>query len=611
MQPFFITILCVWLSLCLYAQQTADSLQVVDIETITIKEAKALINSFSDNDTLTSNAISITNSLQQQSNFYVNTSSPNGLASLSLNGTAAKSIPVVWQNHNLNSIMNGIMDVQLLDNFLFNSIEIKYADSFEQAGWGGNAATVSVKDLVSSPIHIQHQLGSFGKQKIGLAYNWHHKKIQNNTKVFYMKAANDFPILQPQLNKEKQNNNAIKDWGILNNTAFTISKNHHFNINLWWQNTEREIASPLFTSNNNSTQVDSTFRLNLGWQYKPLNLKASVAYFNELNAYYNPQINIIGIHKTTAIKSYVTHHKKINKAFILSNSISYNWYQATSTNFEGKRFRKNVILKSILLYQLKNLPLKLKADVVVDFTDDKLLPIRPGVYAIYKLNSKFEIASQLSRHYSLPTFNDLYWSPGGNNELKPESGYLANLHFTYNNKNQLLKLSLFNSSINNEIVWLPGIAYWSPENVNKLQSKGFGLKAQQMFTITNKSKLNIIFNYNYLDAKDVNSNSESNLQLIYRPKHKASIGLTYYLAQHLQFNYSHQITSKRFTTVDNSNFVPAFNTTNISINYKIKIDKANLNIEATLLNAYNTYYEVTANRPMPGTHFLITTNLNF
>jgi len=611
MKSILVTILFLWLSLYFYAQSKTDSLQVVSLEEVTISDNTNLLKSFNAADTINANSIDVANSLQQQSNFYVNTSSPNGLATLSLNGIAAKSIPIIWQNHNLNSVMNGITDLNLLDNFLFNQLEVRYADSFEQAGWGGSAATVELRDQHNSTVQMQHQLGSFGKQKIGLAYNQQYQNVKNTAKFFYTKADNDFIIFHPQANKQKQTNNAIKAWGILNNTNFALNNKHIFDVNLWWQNTNREIATALFASNNKSSQIDSTFRINLAWQYEPLKLKASVAYFNELNAYNNPQLSIKGIHKTTALKGYVAHHKKINNVFILNNSISYNYFRANSTNFESDEIRNSVLLKSVLLYQFIKIPLKLKADVVLDFTDNQLLPVRPGIYALYNFNSYLKIGAQLSRHYNLPTFNDLYWVPGGNANLLPENGYVSNLHFTYNNENKLFKFSLISNSVNNEIVWLPGLAYWSPENINQLRSKGFSVKAKQLFSINTQNKIAATFNYNYLEAKNIEDNNERNFQLIYRPKHKASINFTYHIKEKIQLNYSHQITSKRFTTTDNINSVPSFNTANFSANYKVKINKAKLHIEASVLNIFNTYYEITANRPMPGTHFLITTNLNF
>jgi len=586
--------------------------QEVDLKTLTIYANKFLQKNFNYADTITVSTVGLANSLEQQSNVYINTSSPDGLAALSLNGAAAKSIPVMWQNHNLNSVMNGIIDVNLLDGFLFNQLEINYADSFEQAGWGGNAATLNVKNFWYAPIHIQHQFGSFGKQKIGFAYKFNFKNIYNYTKAFYLKANNNFPVLHPQLKKPKQSNNAIKSWGVLHNTSFYLRHNQDFDINIWWQNTEREIASPLFTSNNNSSQIDSTFRVTLDWKYQPLNLKASIAYFNELNAYYNPKIGVTGVHKTIALKSYIIHHLKINDGLRLSNSISYNNYKATSTNFETTKFRNSLFFKSVLTYQLNAIPLNLKADFVVDFTDKELLPVRPGIYATYKHNEKIKIGAQLSRHYSLPTFNDLYWAPGGNNTLLPENGYITNLHFTYGNNLQLIKLNLFNNTINNQIVWLPSNSnIWSPENINKLRGYGCNATAKQNFTLNEINNLDVSFNYTYNVAQNIDDNFATNLQLIYRPKHKAGINLNYNYNNQVNLNYSHQITGKRFITTDNLNSVPAFNTANFSIKYLTGIDKAQLSIEASAQNIFNTYYEVVANRPMPGTHFLITTNLYF
>ena len=81
-----------------------------------------------------------------------------------------------------------------------------------------------------------------------------------------------------------------------------------------------------------------------------------------------------------------------------------------------------------------------------------------------------------SSHFRNPTFNDLYWIPGGNSNLMPEFG---------NNINSNLKILLpyigsfnfylFNSKTENMIQWLPIQTYWKASNINKVKPQDIAI----------------------------------------------------------------------------------------------------------------------------------------
>ena len=40
-----------------------------------------------------------------------------------------------------------------------------------------------------------------------------------------------------------------------------------------------------------------------------------------------------------------------------------------------------------------------------------------------KFNNNYTLSFNTSKNFRIPTFNDLYWQPGGNINLKPENSY--------------------------------------------------------------------------------------------------------------------------------------------------------------------------------------------
>ena len=71
------------------------------------------------------------------------------------------------------------------------------------------------------------------------------------------------------------------------------------------------------------------------------------------------------------------------------------------------------------------------------------------------------IKASYSRNSKIPSLNDMFWSPGGNPDLKNETGYLSEvtiemagiLKGSFSIKNDL---TFFRNNLNNVIQWRPG-----------------------------------------------------------------------------------------------------------------------------------------------------------
>ncbi len=90
-------------------------------------------------------------------------------------------------------------------------------------------------------------------------------------------------------------------------------------------------------------------------------------------------------------------------------------------------------------------------------------------------NLNFSLRGSYNEHFG--SLSDLYYSPGGNPDLKPEKGFTLELGGQYQNSSLRATVNLYGSLIDDWIIWLPTFAqYWSPTNLKQVLS--LGMEAQ-------------------------------------------------------------------------------------------------------------------------------------
>jgi iron complex outermembrane receptor protein len=121
--------------------------------------------------------------------------------------------------------------------------------------------------------------------------------------------------------------------------------------------------------------------------------------------------------------------------------------------------------------------------------------------------------------------------------------------------------------------------------------------------------------YDYCRSAPVASNvpNDASLykQVMYVPIHQA-LGKAEFSYQTWTLGYRHRYTGYRFTTADESDFLPSFQLGEFSLEksfYSRRKWKEKAVIRLDVLNLYNTYFETIALRPQPGRHFRLTLEL--
>ena len=527
---------------------------------------------------------SIGDLLNQYSPALVKNYGPGALSSVSMRGGSAYHTTVLWKEFSLANPMNGVMDFNLLPTFLFEDISIQYGASTSL--WGSGA--------ISGVIHLNdnNKYVSRNSIRVGTRYSnasgWINfidgkfaiKKFSSSLKLFISNEKNAYPFHQDGELK-KQVHAESKGSGIIAENTYSINATTAINFNFWYQYANRNIAPVLTEAVSDAVQRDENYRYNITFTKD-----GNKGYFAFRNAYFNESLHYND-------SSLIQPSNSLCKTFISEAEYSYainnnHTFQAgvnfTKINAATAEYLKEeeVIRESIYLsyrFQYKNF--KFSTSARKEFNEYKQPPLSYSLGMNYGLNKWIKLLGSYSTVYRNPQVNDLYWQPGGNINLLPETGYsyegtldlniLQLATKIHNDTNAIsIQLTAYNKNINNWIAWTPHGILWTPSNIKFVHSYGsetaFIYKKQfRKFGL----RLSAFYGYTVSEttSSEIANDASVGKQLIYVPYHKAGGSITsYYKKSILSVNYT--FTGIRFTNTDNTDYLESFGITNLQFDQR-------------------------------------------
>jgi vitamin B12 transporter len=136
----------------------------------------------------------------------------------------------------------------------------------------------------------------------------------------------------------------------------------------------------------------------------------------------------------------------------------------------------------------------------------------------YRLTSSDLLSLNFAQGFKAPSFNDLYYPFGGNDELESETSDNIELIYKSQFDNASFVATLYSAEIDNLIQWNPGPNGWTPMNVG--QAKMLGGEARLS---VKQQDFEHNLSLSYVDAEDASDGS----QLIRRAKQRFNYDLTF------------------------------------------------------------------------------------
>jgi iron complex outermembrane receptor protein len=611
-------------------------------------------------------ALSIADVLTFNSSIFVKNYGRATLSTVAFRGTSASHTQVSWNGMKINNPMLGMTDFSMIPSYFIDDASLLHGTSSVNETGGGLGGSVKLSTVPASAdgfgLQYIQGVGSFKTFDEFLRLTYGNAKWQVSTRAVLSSSANDFKyrnhdkkeniydenmnIIEQYYPVETNKSGAFRDFHLLQEVYYNTLKGDRFGLNAWYINSNREL--PLLTTDySNDTEFDNrqreqTFRGIITWDHlrSDWKLSAKGGYIYTWMAYdYKRDVgNGIMADMTRSRSTINTFYGQaegeyyIGKKWMFTASLSAHQHFVTSKD-------KNIIRqdgdKAIVGYQKGRIELsgaisakwkpieRMGISLVLrdEMYGTTFTPIIPALFIDGVICKKGNIVAKasVSRNYRFPSLNDLYFLPGGNPDLKNESGWSYDAGFSFSaGKEGVFTISgsatWFDSYIHDWIIWLPTTkGFFSPKNIKDVHAYGVEIDGKLDWIFAREWKLDIGATFSWTPS--INNGEPVSIadqsvgkQLPYVPEYSSSINGRI-AWRGWAFTYKWCYYSERYTMSSNdislTGKLPTYFMSNIVLEKNLNFKWADLSLKGAVNNLFNEEYLSVLSRPMPGINFEI------
>lgn len=670
MKKYCVILIFLLLPSLVLAQNKKTKRRVIPIREVTVygvrpmKEIGAQITKF-DSLALKENiALSMADVLSFNSAIFVKNYGRATLSTVAFRGTSPSHTQVSWNGMKINNPMLGMTDFSTIPSYFIDDASLLHGTSSVNETGGGLGGSVKLSTTPANAegfgMQFVQGIGSFKTFDEFLRLTYGNDNWQTSTRVVYSTSPNDYKyrnhdkkeniydenmnIIDQYYPIERNRSGSFKDFHFLQEVYYNTNKGDRFGFNAWYINSNRELAM-LTVDHGEDTDFDNrqreeTFRSVISWDHLRSNWKlgAKAGYIHTWLAYdYKRDLGNGIMAEMTRSRSRVnTFYGQAESEYYISNKWLFTASLTAHQHFVESR-DKNIIKQdggnAIVGYRKARTELtgavsakwrptdRLGLSVVLreEMFGDKWTPLIPAFFIDGVISKKANLVAKasISRNYRFPTLNDLYFLPGGNPDLRKESGwsYDAGLSFAVG-KAGVYSLSgsatWFESFIKDWIIWLPTTkGFFSPDNIKDVHAYGVELKTDLDLALTQELTLGLNGTFSWtpsINKGEPRTPADQSVgkQLPYVPKYSSTV--TGRLSwRKWSFLYKWCYYSERFTMSSNdislTGKLPPYFMSNISIEKGLSFKWADISLKGAINNLFNEEYLSVLSRPMPGINF--------
>lgn len=607
--------------------QSLDN-DTVKIDEVVIKSLKGTLTPGYKRTTIDSSVLksynlgTVADIMSESSSVFIKSYGAGGTATPSFRGTGATNTQVNWNGIRIDHPMLGQSDLSLLPSGMIDDLYVYFGGASMMLNSGASGGIISVETKPvwrkGTNITLNSGMGSFQNYSGFVSVRSGSLNFQSVTRAFIQSSENNFKYLDKV-------SSSIPFYDIRKNSQFTQNgflqelyykkSGYVFSARLWYQNAARNLPASILAqqSGANENQSDESIRALLNYinNTNDISYNISGAWMRNRLNYHNRLASIDSRNLSDIILMKAVAARKIGNKARMELVLNEEYNIIESNNYNANSGRNTASFALSIQSQVSG---KLNGSVLLReiLHGDKLLvpDFSSGLQLKLSDSKNYFLKANFSRTSRLPGMNDLFWSPGGNSNLKNEYSYISELNYEMqDNLSSAVvlnyNLSVFRNSINDMIKWQPSeeFSFWTVDNIKKVNSSG----AETSFSLNynlNGLTANLNTGYSYTRATEVGSEVTDKRQLIYTPVNQAnaSIRIKYGM---IYATWRSNITGKRYTTADNSKFLPAFFVNNFSAGIKYDTKWGVMDVNCEILNLLNVDYETIAYYPLPGRTYMI------
>ena len=604
-------------------------------------------------------ALSIADVLTFNSPIFVKQYGRATLSTVSFRGTGPSHTQVTWNGMRINNPMLGMTDFSMIPSYFIDDASLLHGTSSVNETGGGLGGLVRLStapaDIRGFGLQYIQGIGMFRTFDEFLRLEWGDEHWQVSTRAVYQSSANDFKyrnrdkkenIYDDEMNivgsyypTERNKSGAFDDVHVLQEFYYDTRRGDRFGLNAWYINSNREL--PLLTTDYaddkqfENRQREHTLRSVLSWDHYRSDWKfaAKAGYIHTWMAYDYRKDPGSGI-----MNSITRSRNKVDTFYGQADgeyTPNGNWFFTAGISAHQhlvESIDKDIILqqggKDIVGYDKGRI--ELSASVSAKWRPTERLGLSavlreemygtkwatvPAFFADCQLSKRGNIVAKasVSRNHRFPTLNDLYFLPGGNPDLRSESGfsYEAGLSFAVGKENVYSlsgSASWYDQHIDDWILWLSTPkGFFSPRNIKQVHA--YGVEMQASLAVIPARDWKLTMNGTFSWSPSINegepispADQSVGKQLPYEPEFSATVtGRLTWRSWGLLYQFCYY--SERYTMSSNditlSGRLTPYLMNNLSLDKAFALKWADLTLKGTVNNLFNEEYLSVTARPMP------------
>lgn len=564
--------------------------------------------------------------LAAQSPVFIKFYGAGSLASSAFRGMSSTHTQVYWNGLLLNSPMLGQLDFSLIPMAATDHVEILYGAAALRMGNGGLGGGIHLENKPCFDEKVfQGQVrlltASFGTYKGSFQSTVRYKKILWQQKYFLRQADNNFSF---RFNGQdmRQQNAFLRQVGSIQELYYRPDKRQTWALRVWQQQGFRQLPASILVGKSTEKQDDRSLKIHLEHQYRsPYKLnyqhKTWLAYTSDRLVYQNPAQDQKSSNAVHAAQGQTLHSLDFSDAFSLRASFALAHEQVQSSAYAQTQTRPQVHTEAHGRWGSLEWSAVIRQEHIRSHEAMYRMPTTGALGCFITILqqdlSRLNLQMQVAQNARYPTLNDRFWPISGNEELLPERSQGAEVQIDYKKymakKTQKpileVQITAYNNRVEDWIQWLPTVSgYWKPQNLRQVAARGLEANIKNSINFTEKHALKISVLYSLNSSINTAAYTQNDKavgkQLIYTPLHNIKARIDYLILEKWHFNLQAQYYSRRYTTSDNSSYLPAYILFDTNASYQIS---KHLKINTTIDNILNFQYQSIAFFPMHGRRF--------
>lgn len=530
-----------------------------------------------------------------------------GIATISLDGGPSRHAKVTLDGFDLTSPQNGETDLSQIPIMLVS--EARYSAFSPYDGKEGSVDGTLHLSPGQSSHQLQTSLGSYGHRTFGIT-----AVLARSTGSWQFQAGmrdedGDYPVEWRDRTFPRENN-AFAQRYISLKTRHLLGTRMHARSLFLHSSQERGVAGQVWSPDTESNRKDALTLAGLivGRQDRAGSTEAHLT-LRHSNETFNEQVRSrVHVHELLSVQTKWIRRQSFSPRFESTTVIASRYEAARSSALDPSPRNILTISTHTNIHLKSTIELTPGFDTDLTTTHSPLHQLGLGLKFIQpgSLTEKLIIhAGTQARH---PSFNDLYWQPGGNPNLKSEHGRVLTVqswHLLPGHGD--LQIQMQWKQLRNLIQWTPQQSYWQPANVDSVTRFSTRVSWHQPLPLND-----LVFSMHgtHTHSQYLVAGDHYGKQLRYAPEFSANAVLNYSRGQN-QAHANIQFIGQRIAMYSYPDDTTLPSTTLLSAGFSraIDIQPATLTLALHIDNITNRHYATILGYPEAGRSWRLTLTL--